>query len=335
MQEGVNFFYFYRMRLENYISDLLYRYECVTVPELGSFLSHELPARLDKDAQLFFPPTKRLSFNAQIMQNDGLLANYVSQCENMSYEDALLIIKSYVRSVLLKLEHGKEVRLLKVGTLSRKRSHEAESYSDKIVFEPEEGINYLTQSFGLTAVATRPVSRELYKHNVEVLEQKAPIALTHKKRTSQAWLKYAAIGFLAVGLSGTLGYLHLEQVESYNVAEKQTAEKQLENKIQQATFIIDNPLPAIVINGLKPRGKYHLVAGAFRNEENAGKRVEQLREKGYKARQIGENRFGLFQVVYDTYADPKIALAALREVRKNDNEGAWMLVQKLDQHNKN
>ena len=330
---GIIFFYFYPMQMENYISDLLYRYECVTVPGLGSFLAHAMPASYDGDSHQFFPPGKRVSFNVQIKENDGLLANYISKAKMISYEDALTQIKAYARYVLFELETGNEVKIDKIGVLSRPAQNAvvAEGQEEgKILFEPEKGINYLAESFGLSATGAGPIVRAALKEQGVTEPEKAPISLIGKKRISQEWMKYAAIGFLAVGLSGTLGYLHLERVESYNVAEKQKAEKKLENKIQHATFVIDNPLPTIKLNAFKPHGKYHLVAGAFRNAENAEKRVGQLREKGYRARQIGANRFGLYQVVYDSYTDPKEALISLRKVRKNDNRSAWMLVKKLD-----
>ena len=320
------FFYFYLMEMENYISDLLYRYECVTVPGLGSFLAHAVPATHNTGSHTFFPPRKRLSFNRQISENDGLLGNYISKVENITYERALTQIRAYTRYVHNELDSGKEVVVAQVGTLSRMTENPSTNRlqeGEKILFEPDKSVNYLSDSFGLSTMVASSINRE-------IPPKQEPIPLIEKKRSSPEWMKYAAIGFLAVGLSGTLGYLHLEGVESYNVAEKQKAEKKLENRIQQATFVIDSPLPTITVNAFKPEGKYHLVAGAFRNAENAEKYVGKLRDKGYKARQIGANRFGLYQVVYNSYTDPKVALSALREVRKKDNAGAWMLVQELD-----
>ena len=60
------------MQLNQYISELLYRYECVVVPGLGAFLTHKVSAEIDAQAQVFSPPKKRLSFNEQLQQNDGV-----------------------------------------------------------------------------------------------------------------------------------------------------------------------------------------------------------------------------------------------------------------------
>ncbi len=311
------------MRLDSYISDLLYRYECVTVPGLGAFLSHKVSAKLDAETQIFFPPKKRLSFNSQLKDNDGLLANYIAKAENISYEESLRRIQSYYRFIDTELSDKGNVELNKIGALSK-------TDSGSIIFEPNQEINYLTEAFGLSSYSAKPVTREVYKEQTTSLEEKAPLLITSEKRNSPAWMRYAAIGLLTIGLSGSMGYLYLKNIEDHNFAEKQKAETQLENQIQQATFTIDNPLPAITINAFKPKGKYHIIAGAFRIEENAATRVDQLRDKGYKARQIGENRYGLHQVVYGSYSDRLEALRALRSVRKDDNAGAWMLVKQLE-----
>ena len=311
------------MRMTSYISDLLYRYECVTLPGFGAFLSHKVSAHLDESSNTFYPPKKRLSFNSQLKDNDGLLANYIARSEDITYEEALKNIQSYLRYVEAELAENSSLELEKIGVLTR-------TSSGNLNFEPDTQINYLTEAFGLASYKTQAISREIYKKEVAALEEKAPVLLTQERRSAPAWIKYAAIGLIAFGLSGAGGFLYLKNVEDHNFAQKQKAEDQLEAQIQHATFSIDNPLPAVTINAFKPTGKYHIIAGAFRVKENAQTRVEQLREKGYKARTIGENKYGLHQVVYGSYADRLEALRALKDVRNTDNSSAWILVQELD-----
>jgi len=73
------------MQLENYISDLLYRYDCVTVPEFGAFLTNRVSAKVHASTNSFYPPKKVLSFNEQLKNNDGLLANYIAEVEKIPY----------------------------------------------------------------------------------------------------------------------------------------------------------------------------------------------------------------------------------------------------------
>jgi len=77
------------MRTEHYIEELLYRYNCVVVPEFGAFLAHTASARIDSVSNTLHPPTKVISFNEQLSKNDGLLVSHISKAKNLSYEDLL------------------------------------------------------------------------------------------------------------------------------------------------------------------------------------------------------------------------------------------------------
>lgn len=310
------------MQLDSYISDLLYRYECVILPGFGAFLTQYQSARVHETTHAFYPPKKNLSFNTQLTNTDGLLANYIAKKEMIPHEEANSKIASYVRFLFDRLHKGSAIELANIGTLSM-------GTENTILFEPSYSINYLTTSFGLSSYTSPQIAREVYKKEVEAIEEKTPVAFTPERRAS-GWMKYAAIAVIGLGLAGAGGFNYLKNIEEYNFAAKQEADTQIEQKIQQATFVIPNPLPAITLELTKPKGNYHVIAGAFRMEENAEKRVLQLREKGYKARQIGKNKFGLHQVVYGSYVDSKDALTALRAVRKVDNTSAWLLVQKLE-----
>ena len=70
------------MKIENYISQLLYRYQCVTIPNFGAFLTEIQSAKINEETNSFYPPTKLVSFNSYLKNNDGLLANQIAQTEN-------------------------------------------------------------------------------------------------------------------------------------------------------------------------------------------------------------------------------------------------------------
>ena len=306
------------MQLEQYISDLLYRYECVILPGFGAFLTQHQSARVHESTHAFYPPKKRLSFNAQLVDSDGLLANYIAKTEQLPHEEANVQIASYVRFLFDRLHSGEQLTFKNIGQVSL-------NAENNLTFDPSYHLNYLTDSFGFSTFTTPQVARVVYKEEVEALEAKAPIAFTPERRNS-GLVKYAAAAAIVLfGFASIASYNYLEQVENYNYAAKQEADQQLESKIQEATFVIENPLPAVTLNLLKPQGRYHVVAGAFRNKENAAKRVSQLRAKGYQAREIGTNKFGLHQVVYASYSDSQEALQALRSIRKDDNKTAWLL----------
>ena len=317
-----DFHYFYFMQLDRYISDLLYRYECVIVPGFGAFLTQFQSAHIDNTTHSFYPPKKKVSFNGQLTDTDGLLANYIATTEHISHEQANQKISSYVRFIFDGLHKGETITLDKIGTLG----YDEEA---NLQFNPSGQHNYLTEAFGLSSFTSQKVIREVLKEEVLVLEEKAPIAFTPERRSSNNRLKYAAAAVIAFGVLSAVGFNYVKTVENHNYASQQEADIQLDDKIQEATFVISDALPAITLSVTKPAGRYHIVGGAFREEANAVKRVNQLKAKGFKARQIGTNKYGLHQVVYGSFSDSDEALNELRRARKADNKAAWLLVQEI------
>ena len=312
------------MQLESYISDLLYRYDCVTVPGFGAFLTNRVSAKVHESTHTFYPPKKVLSFNEQLQSNDGLLANYIAEVEKIPYNNALNKVSKQVRSIKSYLMEGETIQFENIGELILNNN-------GKIVFEPSSHINYLTDSFGLAHFSSDTVIREVYKEQVKEVEAVAPITLTPEKRSNTNWLKYAAAAVIVLGLGGYFGYnYYSNNVENHNQIAQEEANAQLDAKVQEATFVISNPLPAATLSIEKQSGNYHIVAGAFRIEANSVKKVNQLKAKGYKARKIGVNRYGLHEVVYASYETRVEAQRALRKIRREHNRDAWLLIKKLD-----
>ena len=310
------------MQLATYISDLLYRYECVIIPGFGAFLTQYRSAAITPETQTFHPPGKSIMFNRQLQTNDGILANYIASVEQCSYEIALSRIRNFTGNLSLQLSEGKTVTLKHIGDFSLNNEK-------SVQFVPLEGGNFSTASFGLTSLNAGLISRES-KEEKALHEDNTPLLFTPEKRTTTPYLKYAAIGLIALAISGFGGLKIYESgVKEHNFAEKQKAETRVENQIQQATFVIENPLPTLRITVPKQTGKYHIVAGAFRVEANAQKKISQLAAKGYSPKLIGKNRYGLHQVIYSSHQERREALQALRTVKNTENKDAWLLVQEL------
>lgn len=311
------------MQLETYISDLLYRYECVTVPDFGAFLSQRVSATVHESTNAFYPPKKQLLFNEQIQTNDGLLARYIADVEKIPFEMATEKIANRVKSLKSILTEGKTLSLENIGKL--KINNES-----KLEFNPSYNLNYLTDAFGLSQLVSPAVTREVYKKEVEAIEKVIPITITPEKRKAKPYLKYAAIVLIALTFGGLFSGNYVNKINSHNEIAQAKANAQVETKIQEATFIISNPLPAVTLNVSKQFGNYHIVAGAFRIEENSNRKVSQLQELGFKARKIGVNKYGLHQVTYASFNDRNEALRELKLIRNSNNQSAWLLVKDLN-----
>ncbi|MBP6759230.1 MAG: SPOR domain-containing protein [Flavobacterium sp.] len=315
------------MNIEPYIAQLLYRYQCVTVPGFGAFLTEIQSAQLIESSHSFFPPKKMISFNAHLKNNDGLLANHIAQAEKTSYEYAISAIQYEVFNWKKALQENGLFSIKNVGNFSLN--------ADKnLIFTPYDQTNYLTNSFGLSAFVSPVVKREQFEQKIEALEENLEeeevIALIPERRRTSAYLKYAAIFVLGLGLTGAIGYpVYQQQIANETIIVEQSVQKQVQNKIQEATFFIENPVPAVTLTVKEEKMSYHIMAGAFRDEANAQKKFEELSKEGYKARRIPQNKHGLFPVLYGSYATFAEAEKAKQEINETDNPDAWILVESL------
>ncbi|MBS7230482.1 SPOR domain-containing protein [Flavobacterium psychroterrae] len=320
------------MKIETYIAQLLYRYQCVTVPGFGAFLTEIQSAQLNESTNSFFPPKKMISFNSHLKNNDGLLANHIANAEKTSYGFAVSTIAFEVLSWKKTLEENGVISLKNIGEI-RYNSEQ------NIIFTPNDQTNFLTSSYGLSPFVSPLVKKELFEKKIQKIEDREPIALFEEDaKSSNSFLKYAAIFVLGLGITGSIGYpLYKNQIETKTLIVESEVQKKVQNKIQEATFLIQNPLPAVTLSIDSAKVKaveekampYHIMAGAFRSEQNARKAYNQLIKDGYKARMLGENKHGLFPVLYGSYTTMREAELAQKEIQKGENPDAWILIEKL------
>jgi len=310
------------MKIEHYISQLLYRHQCVTVPGFGAFLAEIQSAYLYAATHSFYPPKKVVSFNPNLKNNDGLLANHIAESEKTTYENAVHAIESELAIWKSILEVNGHFTLKNIGEI-------ALTAENNLLFTPADTINYLPEAFGLTTFVSPKVLREELKEVVEELEEKAPIQFTPERRKAPAYLKYAAVFVLAFTTAGSIGFkVYTDQIAQETLIVEMAVQKEVQNSIQEATFFIQSPIPSIAMPIEVELLTYHIVAGAFRNEGNANIVLQNLVKQGYTARRIEPNKYGLFPVLYGSYATYQEAKTAQVNIVKSNPE-AWILVKEL------
>ncbi|MBG6186825.1 SPOR domain-containing protein [Flavobacterium sp. CAN_S2] len=315
------------MKIELYIAQLLYRYQCVTVPGFGAFLTEIQSAKLNESTNSFSPPKKMIAFNANLKNNDGLLANHIALAEKTSYEYAVSKIQYEVFNWKKAFEENELISIKNVGDLRL-------NVDKNIVFTPYDQTNYLTSSFGLVPFVSPLVKREIFEKEVEAIEEKATITMVSEEtRTVNPYLKYAAIFVLGLGLAGSVGYpMYQNQIASETILVETAVQKQVQNKIQQATFFIESPVPAVTLSvksTAEIKMPYHIMAGVYREEKNANKTLRILNRLGYDAKRIAPNKNGFFPVLYGSYATFAEAEKAKKEINEKHNPEAWILIQSL------
>jgi len=317
------------MVLEHYISDLLYRYNCIVVPGFGAFLTNKQGAKLIADSNTFHPPTKEISFNAQLTSNDGLLVSYIAEVEKTNYEEVLSKMDALTNNWKETLEKKGRLDLKKIGVLFL-------SSEGNLLFQPQSQINYLNSSFGLSSFYSSQITREVLKEEVVALEEKIPFIITPEKRETSSfrpYLKYAAVLLLALS-TGLTGYRFYKKGMSEQQVVRQDAQKEVTKQIQEATFFNTAPLELPTVNVMavttvaKTTARHHIVAVAFRIKANADRKIKALQQKGYNAAYYGTNTYGLHVVTYDRHNNTQEALKALKEIKRTQSSDAWLLSEK-------
>mgnify|MGYP003896392307 FL=1 len=311
------------MNIEPYIAQLLYRYQCVTVPGFGAFLTEIQSAQLVESSHSFFPPKKLISFNAYLKNNDGLLANHIAQTEKTSYEYAVSAIQYEVFNWKKTLQETGVFSIKNVGDFCLNADR-------NLIFTPYDQTNYLSSSFGLSPFVSPLVKREIFEQQLEALEENDTIQLVPEHKNKYTFLKYAAIFVLGLGLTATVGYpIYQNEIETQKIIVETAVQRQVQNKIQEATFFIESPIPAVTLTVKEGKLPYHIMAGAFRDETNAQRVFENLSEKGYKAKRIERNKYGLYPVLYGSFTTYAEAEKLKNEIRAKENPQAWILIESL------
>lgn len=131
--------------VEQLIGDLLLRHNCVIVPSFGGFVAKQVSAKIDYVSGKMVPPSKSLLFNKQLINNDGLLINELSQANDLSFDQASEKVASKVNGWHSKLKSGQRIELDRVGYLYN-------DVENNLCFEQDRFFNLLLESYGLGKV---------------------------------------------------------------------------------------------------------------------------------------------------------------------------------------
>ena len=303
------------MMIEKHISALLYRYQCVTIPGFGAFITETTSAKYDKTTAVFTPPKKAILFNSLLQQNDGSLANHISLQENIGFNEAVTMIKNQVTAWNVSLKDNQSVYLKNIGELSL-------NTEGKIQFDPVRSTNYLTSSFGLATVSAE---------NTKVVQ--LPVTNSPSK-PRVVWMRYAAVVVGAIGLYTSVAtYQEYEVYQEQKLAVEKEVQTKVEHKLQQATFAIEAPKVvknkfAEVVAEKKNAKPFHIVAGAFKTEARAKVLTDQLIAKGYvNAKYLSKSKHNMRQVVYNSYATQEEAQKDLRLFHEKVNKDSWIYIE--------
>jgi len=333
------------LNIDQYISDLLYKHDCVILPGFGGFVGNYSGARVHPINHTFYPPSKNILFNSKLTGDDGLLAHNLSVSENISYEEAKIALKSFAKNCENKLKEGKTLSFDKIGAIRK-------DVEGSLVFSQDNTINYFEESFGLPSFVSQPIIREKIHRQLEkkFIDRK-PIPQRPKKKRP-VYLVYLALVpilfftgwyFLPTGSDdknmqeSSIG-ISTGLTDEPVLTKKETPASKTETPFKETTITpaehtsenaSTKPVPgsnSAIFQEKKPY--YLIIGGAFQFEANSKKLIDQLHIKGYDAEYAGLSRHGLHMVCYLKTEDKNEALMNLAIIRKQDNPTAWLLKRK-------
>ena len=148
-----------KIDINKHISELLYSYDCVILPDFGGFITNYKPASLSDEGKYIIPPSKAISFNKNLSQNDGLLINFIADKNGIDYSQSKQYVADFVTELFLNLDNNKKFVFDKIGEFVFDKSL-------NLIFEPYSSENYLSDSFGLSAI-NFPVLDSSVKKSIE------------------------------------------------------------------------------------------------------------------------------------------------------------------------
>lgn len=184
-------------QITSLIAELLYKHDCVIVPNFGGFVARNYSSNFNKGSNILYPQSKQILFNKNLIHNDGLLVSALVEKNSISIVEATKQIEDYKDYIKSLLSVKKRFELNNIGLL----------YIDSesiLRFEAKADVNFLLDSFGFEPVLANEISIEIEKPIITkqfedrkvVVEQVAP-----KKKS------YAKIATLAIGVPVTLAFL--------------------------------------------------------------------------------------------------------------------------------
>lgn len=329
--------------ITNYLIELLKDNECVVVPEFGAFISKRHSAAIDYANHRFTPPYKEIVFNSKLRNDDGILLNFLMKKENLTKEETLAKIQSFVNQSEAILDVNSELVLEGLGKIRK--------FGDDYVLTTKTDYNLLGDSFGLAEFNMQPVFRTETYHIIKekiVTEQKTknteyPVAIESVEEHPDVAIRRKP-GLVKTFTFATLAFLLLfvlnwktdqpnSNLASWNPFLYSSPNEFLINFIEPENLegqqTIDNSQQTLVIeteNIEVSEPHYFIIGGSFQTIERAEICLKDIKKLGFeKASILEKNEKGYIRVSYESFAEKPEALIRLEAIKSDFNESAWLL----------
>lgn len=334
------------MDISKHIVELLYVRDSVIIPGLGGIIASYHPASIDHVQGQIHPPTKKLSFNENLLINDGVLVAYIQEENKASYELVESHLSDFVFRIKEKLDQKEIVFFPEIGRLYK-------DYEGSLKFL-QDNTNFNTDAFGLPDLMFYPILRTKEQAFQNMGKPYMPEGRNGQRKLNPAkFRRYAAVGapflFIAFLIFAVFSVYQFQKNKSQadNLgAQKIPVETRINQKPSANRFSVidafnkEKPIEEEII--IEPEIKENetidtesatvpleqkeavIIIGAFSKKEGVETRVKDIYDFGYDAYQDKKGRLTRVgvQFAYQEKSEIKKMLDILRD---EFDERAWIL----------
>ncbi len=331
--------------IKQQIGQILYERDALIIPDFGGFVSSYKPATIDHVQGLIHPPSKKLSFNKNLMINDGVLINCLQESLGISLSEARKSIEDFVDRTVIKLDNREIIVFPGIGRLYK-------DYENNLQFL-QDNTNYNTSVYGLPTLQYYPILRSrISAETATDLPLAQPLAARSYsyRRSAMAIMPFALIAIICLGallfynrqtntkqpIAEAIPVVdenrinkkpgeQLSILESINhsTGEIETESIETEALIEEIPEKTDTEAAT-----LSPATKECvIIVGAFSKKAGVEKRVAQIVDLGYSVYQDKKGKLTRVGIQF-AYQDASEIREKLEAMRDNFDNRAWILKEK-------
>ena len=342
------------------IEYLLLNHDYVVIPTLGTFIVQQMDARRNEDEEVFLPPYRSVRFNAELVQDDGLLRTSISGIYGVSDEQAGQMLGTWIDEFTQMLDDEGCIDFGTIGLFTRDKA-------DNLIFQPQESGVTTPDYYGLDAFHFRELQQAPKAKVVPIAasmeaDEKEITIRINRRIANFAVAACAAILLFVVfnlppmqdqkqELRSSLKELlvpssHTSTAEpktatatpsSKTAKTSQTAgvqqetqpaaseEAKTEAKAEVPTQVAAEKAEPQSASQPAAESGYAIVLASAIPERNAQKYVETLAQRGFVSARIVKSG-SMLRVVVGRYASEEEAATAAHEIRRKSSEykSAWV-----------
>ncbi|MDR2690763.1 MAG: SPOR domain-containing protein [Dysgonamonadaceae bacterium] len=300
-----------------HIAYLLTKHKHVIIPDFGAFIVSKRKEDKPDRRGMISPPVKySLSFNPEMIKDDGLLVHSIAKEKNIDSGEALRLVYEYVDSLVDDLRTGKTIQFPWIGKIHL-------SEDRKIVFTPELNLSCNASGCGLVDL-NFPSLNEISEDD---------FAGQRKKNCKRPLVGVIiAVVVLAAVLAALMTVTPLRSFNDLISLFDMKTVKDTDSPVPTVSAIssgdIDSTAAPVVVDSVQTQPQYFIIVTSLTEEKEAEEILNYLMSKGMDEVKIIHSD-GKYRISIKSFTNKEEAVSFLNLIRKEQEnplfKDAWIL----------